>query len=54
MAAKAGKRQTGAERLPTEDNMPVITGSIPALVTPFRDGRVDEKALTAFVEWQIA
>lgn len=34
--------------------MPVITGSIPALVTPFRDGRVDEKALTAFVEWQIA
>ncbi|MGQ5701967.1 4-hydroxy-tetrahydrodipicolinate synthase [Sandaracinobacteroides sp. A072] len=31
-----------------------ITGSIPALVTPFRDGRVDEKALRAFVEWQVA
>ena len=31
-----------------------ITGSIPALVTPFRDGRVDEKALAAFVDWQIA
>lgn len=34
--------------------MAVITGSIPALVTPFRDGRVDERALTSFVEWQIA
>ncbi len=29
-------------------------GSIPALVTPFRDGAVDHKALTAFVDWQIA
>lgn len=34
--------------------MLAITGSIPALVTPFLDGKVDEKALTAFVEWQIA
>jgi 4-hydroxy-tetrahydrodipicolinate synthase len=32
----------------------VFTGSIPALVTPFRDGRVDEKALQSLVEWQIA
>jgi 4-hydroxy-tetrahydrodipicolinate synthase len=31
-----------------------ITGSIPALVTPFRDGRVDEAALAAFVDWQVA
>jgi 4-hydroxy-tetrahydrodipicolinate synthase len=31
-----------------------ITGSIPALVTPFRDGRVDEAALEAFVDWQVA
>jgi 4-hydroxy-tetrahydrodipicolinate synthase len=34
--------------------MLTITGSIPALVTPFRDGRVDEKALAAFVDWQVA
>ena len=32
----------------------VFTGSITALVTPFRDGRIDEKALQALVEWQIA
>ena len=34
--------------------MTLFTGSIPALVTPFRDGQVDEKAFAAFVEWQIA
>ena len=32
----------------------MIKGSIPALVTPFRDGRVDEKALEELVDWQIA
>ncbi len=32
----------------------MIKGSIPALVTPFRDGRVDEDALARHVEWQIA
>jgi len=34
--------------------MITISGSIPALVTPFRDGRVDDRALAAFVEWQIS
>jgi 4-hydroxy-tetrahydrodipicolinate synthase len=29
-------------------------GSIPALVTPFKDGAVDADAFAAFVEWQIA
>lgn len=29
-------------------------GSFTALVTPFRDGALDEKAFRAFVEWQIA
>jgi 4-hydroxy-tetrahydrodipicolinate synthase len=29
-------------------------GSIPALVTPFSDGRVAEDTFAAFVEWQIA
>ena len=28
-------------------------GSIPALITPFRNGIVDEQAFQAFVEWQI-
>ena len=28
-------------------------GSIPALVTPFRDGAVDDAALARFVDWQI-
>ena len=30
-----------------------LRGSIPALITPFRDGRVDIKAFEAFVDWQI-
>lgn len=30
-----------------------LWGSIPALVTPFRDGAVDEEALVRLVEWQI-
>ena len=29
-------------------------GSNPALITPFRDGKVDEKAFAEFVEWQIS
>jgi len=31
----------------------MFKGSITALVTPFRDGRLDEKAFKALVEWQI-
>ncbi len=31
----------------------MFTGSITALITPFRDNAVDEKAFQAFVEWQI-
>lgn len=30
-----------------------FTGSMPALVTPFKGGRIDEEALRALVEWQI-
>jgi 4-hydroxy-tetrahydrodipicolinate synthase len=31
----------------------MFSGSIPALITPFRDGAVDEAALRRLVEWQI-
>ncbi len=31
----------------------MFNGSITALITPFRDGKVDEKAFQAFVDWQI-
>ncbi len=31
----------------------MIKGSITALVTPFKDGLVDEKAFQDFIEWQI-
>lgn len=31
----------------------MFSGSIPALVTPFRDGAFDEKAFRRLVEWQI-
>jgi 4-hydroxy-tetrahydrodipicolinate synthase len=30
-----------------------IQGSIPALITPMRDGKVDEQAFRKFVSWQI-
>jgi len=31
----------------------MFTGSMVALITPFRDGKVDEKGFQAFVDWQI-
>ncbi len=31
----------------------MFSGSIPALVTPFRDGLIDEAAFRALVDWQI-
>ncbi|WDR02983.1 4-hydroxy-tetrahydrodipicolinate synthase [Devosia algicola] len=31
----------------------MLRGSIPALMTPFSNGAVDEKAFSAFVDWQI-
>ena len=32
----------------------MFKGSFTALITPFRDGAVDEKALAELVEWQIS
>ena len=31
----------------------MFNGSITALITPFRDGGVDESAFQEFVDWQI-
>ncbi len=31
----------------------MFKGAITALITPFKDGKVDEKAYQAFIEWQI-
>ncbi|HXR86344.1 MAG TPA: 4-hydroxy-tetrahydrodipicolinate synthase [Stellaceae bacterium] len=31
----------------------MLNGSLVALITPFRDGKVDEKAFQSFVDWQI-
>jgi 4-hydroxy-tetrahydrodipicolinate synthase len=32
----------------------MFQGSIPALITPFRDGKVDDAALKGLVEWHVA
>mgnify|MGYP001278563867 CR=1 FL=1 len=32
----------------------MFKGSITALITPFKDGRLDETALARMVEWQVA
>src|SRR5690554_1733745 len=32
----------------------MFSGSIPALITPFRDGAFDEQAFRRLVDWQIA
>ena len=37
-----------------QSNGRAIRGSLPALVTPFRDGQVDEESLRALVDWHIA
>lgn len=38
----------------TGNRKPLFRGSIPALVTPFRDEAFDEAAYRAFIDWQIA
>ena len=32
----------------------MFSGSIPALVTPFKDGAIDEAAFRRLIDWQIA
>ena len=40
-------------RAPFQEDKKMFRGSLPALVTPFRDGQVDEKSLKHLVEWHI-
>jgi 4-hydroxy-tetrahydrodipicolinate synthase len=35
-------------------SQPLFRGACPALVTPFRDGKVDDAALKGLVEWHVA
>src|SRR6185369_10541752 len=49
--SRYGRRWTAA-RLPRDREDAMFHGSIPALITPFRNGAVDEKAFAALVEWQ--
>jgi len=39
---------------PIEEYRQMLRGSITALITPMRDGVVDEKAFASFVDWQIS
>jgi 4-hydroxy-tetrahydrodipicolinate synthase len=36
------------------DKVVELRGSLPALLTPFKNGKVDEKAYAKFIAWQIA
>lgn len=38
----------------SQDAASLFRGIFTALITPFKDGAVDEKAFQAFVEWQVA
>ena len=40
-------------RFDNKDMQEMLRGSITALITPFANGAVDEKAFSAFVDWQI-
>src|SRR5690606_17339760 len=37
----------------SKENSEMLRGSLTALITPFADGALDEKAFSAFVDWQI-
>ena len=53
--ARAGRRaRTGTIRGPVMTAKTSFRGSFTALVTPFKNGSVDEKAFRGLVDWQIA
>ena len=42
------------EKQSSSKTRPIIAGSLTALVTPFRNGRLDETSFIRLIEWQIA
>jgi 4-hydroxy-tetrahydrodipicolinate synthase len=53
IVAATGKRRPAIVNRARRGETIMFKGSLVALVTPFRDGKVDEAAYRAFVEWQI-
>src|SRR5690242_19626820 len=45
--------EKGAKPTKPRTSPKMLRGSITALITPFSNGAVDEKALSTFVDWQI-
>ncbi len=50
---RIGQGPAMAHRINKVKGCPMFSGSIPALVTPFRNGDVDEEAFRRLVSWQI-
>ena len=51
---RAGSCATKDERKHEMEKRAKFHGSMPALVTPFKDGKFDEQAFRALVDWQIS
>jgi 4-hydroxy-tetrahydrodipicolinate synthase len=51
-APRAGHAETSGKR--EMDKRAKFHGSMPALITPFKDGKIDEPAFRALIDWQIA
>ncbi|MEF3169251.1 MAG: 4-hydroxy-tetrahydrodipicolinate synthase [Deltaproteobacteria bacterium] len=51
--ATCGKRSCAAKSGASDMKKKEIRGAIVAIVTPFRDGKVDEDALIGLIEWHI-
>ena len=51
---RAGGGATRGERKREMEKRAKFHGSMPALVTPFKDGKFDEQAFRALIDWQIS
>jgi 4-hydroxy-tetrahydrodipicolinate synthase len=51
---RAGGGATRGERKRDMEKRAKFHGSMPALVTPFKDGKFDEQAFRALIDWQIS
>ena len=50
---KCGKRTCKTKKSVAKGQKKAIHGAIVAIVTPFRNGKLDKKALSELIEWQI-